>query len=53
MVPALVVFVFVTGAVLGLYLVARALASWISTRRVEQRLREVSRISERLPPVSR
>ena len=42
MVPALVVFVFVTGAVLGLYLVARALASWISTRRVEQRLREVS-----------
>src|SRR5215204_5434999 len=42
MVPAFVVFVFVTGAVLGLYLVARALAAWMSTRRVEQRLREVS-----------
>ena len=42
MVPAFVVFVFVTGAVLGLYLVARGLASWMSTRRVERRLREVS-----------
>jgi tight adherence protein B len=42
MLPALVVFVFVTSAVLGLYLVARGLASWMSNRRVEQRLREVS-----------
>jgi tight adherence protein B len=42
MLAALMVFVLVTGAVLGLYLVARALAAWMSSRRVEQRLREVS-----------
>jgi tight adherence protein B len=42
MLPALVVFVFVTSTVLALYLVARGLAAWMSNRRVEQRLREVS-----------
>jgi tight adherence protein B len=42
MVPAFVVFVFVTGSVVGLYLAARSLNSWLSSRRVEQRLREVS-----------
>jgi tight adherence protein B len=42
MLPALVVFVFVTGSVVGLYLAARSLSVWVSSRRVEQRLREVS-----------
>ena len=42
MVPAFVVFVFVTGSVVGLYLLARSLSTWLSSRRVEQRLREVS-----------
>jgi tight adherence protein B len=42
MVAALLVFVLVTGTILGLYVAARALAGWISSRRVELRLREVS-----------
>jgi tight adherence protein B len=42
MLPALVVFVFVTAAVIGLYLLSRSLSTWVSSRRVEQRLREVS-----------
>lgn len=42
MLAAALVFVVVTFGVLVLYLVARALAVWVRTRRVEQRLREVS-----------
>ena len=42
MLPAFVVFVFVTSSVVGLYLAARSLSAWLSSRQVEQRLREVS-----------
>jgi tight adherence protein B len=42
MAQAAVVFVFVTCSVIGLYLAARSLSAWLSSRRVEQRLREVS-----------
>ena len=42
MAQAAVVFVFVTCAIVGLYLAARSLSVWLSSRRVEQRLREVS-----------
>ena len=42
MLAALLVFVLVSCSVLGLYVGARVLAGWISSRRVELRLREVS-----------
>jgi tight adherence protein B len=42
MLAALVVFIFVTSAIVGLYLGSRAMAAWSSSRRVELRLREVS-----------
>ena len=42
MLAALLVFVLVTGTILGLYLGARGLSAWLSSRRVELRLREVS-----------
>ncbi len=42
MVAAMVVFVAVTGAVVGVYLAARFLNGWLAGRQVEQRLREVS-----------
>ena len=41
MLPFLVFF-FVTGGVVAIYLASRSLGAWISSRQVEQRLREVS-----------
>jgi tight adherence protein B len=41
MLPFLVFF-FVTGGIVAIYLASRSLGAWISNRQVEQRLREVS-----------
>ena len=41
MLPFLVFF-FVTGGIVAIYLASRSLGAWISSRQVEQRLREVS-----------